>query len=242
MDDEAYSPHMLENLQELHGLLLQEETLQSTFERVAQLATRTIQGCDAAGVTILENSKPSTAAATDKFTLRIDRDQFDNAEGPCLHALETQEVVTVEDIDRESRWPTFTEAAKRDGLGSVMSLPLSVRDETMGALNLYSKKANAFGEDSRPLGMLFARQASVAISNAQVYASALQLAENLREAIKTRELIGEAKGILMAQEGVGEEEAFEMLKNVSQHQNLKLRDVAQKLVDEAIKKPESPDS
>ena len=237
--EDNLSPQIIENLQELHGLLSSEETLQSTLERMAQLARATIEGCDAAGVTILENSNVSTAAATDDFTLKIDHDQYQNREGPCLQALSTQEVVVVDDIASDSRWPNFAEAAQRDGLGSVLSLPLSVRGQPIGALNLYSKTASSFGDNSRPLGSLFAAQASVAISNAQVYASAVRLAEQLRDAIKTRELIGEAKGILMAQEGVSEDEAFEMLKRVSQNQNVKLRDIAQKVVKEAVKKPEA---
>lgn len=230
-------PRITEILEELHGLLLSKETLESTLERVAQLARAAIDGCDSAGVTILENSKVSTAAATDDFTLKIDGDQYENREGPCLQALSTQEVVFVDDLASDSRWPSFAQAATRDGLRSALSLPLSVRDQPIGALNLYSKRAGSFADNAQPLGSLFAGQASVAIWNAQVYASAVRLAEQLKEAIKTREVIGEAKGILMAQEGISEDEAFEMLKRVSQSQNVKLRDIAQKIVDEAVKKP-----
>jgi transcriptional regulator with GAF, ATPase, and Fis domain len=232
-----YSPEIIANLNELHGLLLSEETLQSTLDRVAELACATIDGCDSAGVTIMADSKPSTAAATDDFTLKIDHDQYANREGPCLQALSTQEVVSVQDVASDRRWPNFAAAAERDGLGSVLSLPLSVRDQPIGALNLYSKKANSFGENSRPLGTLFAGQAAVAISNSQTYSSAVHLSEQLKDAIKTREVIGEAKGILMAQEGVSEDEAFDMLKRVSQNSNVKLHDIAQKVVDKAGKKP-----
>lgn len=232
--DEHYSSRIIENLHELHGLLLSEETLQSTLERVTQLACATIDDCDAAGVTILENSKASTTAATDDFTLKIDGDQYVNREGPCLHALSSQEVVVIDDISGEARWPTFTEAAAKHGLGSVLSLPLAARGQPLGALNLYSKSTNSFDEDSRSLGKLFASQASVAISNAQVYNSAIRLAEQLKKAVESRELIGEAKGIIMAQEGVTDDEAFEMLKKLSQNQNVKLRDIAQKIVENAV--------
>ena len=237
--DGHYNPELIRNLNELHGLLLSEETLQSTLQRVAELACATIEGCDSAGVTIMERSKVSTAAATDDFTLKIDTDQYDNREGPCLQALSTQAVVAAPDIASDPRWPSFAAAATRDGLGAVLSLPLSARGEPIGALNLYSKEPNSFDEASEPIGTLFASQASVAISNAQVYTAAVRLSDQLKEAITTREVIGEAKGLLMAQEGVTEDEAFEMLKNVSQNQNVKLREIAQKLVDEAVKKPEA---
>lgn len=234
--DENYSSQIIENLQELHGLLLSEETLQSTLERVTQLACATIQGCDSAGVTILEDSKVSTTAATDEFTYKIDADQYENREGPCLQALSSQEVVLMDDIAKDSRWPAFSEAAAEHGLGSVLSFPLAARDQPLGALNLYSKSTTAFDDDSRSLGKLFASQASVAISNAQAYEGALRLAEQLKKAVESRELIGEAKGILMAQEGVTEDEAFEMLKKLSQNQNVKLREIAEKLVNKAVRK------
>lgn len=132
--------------------------------------------------------------------------------------MSTQEVVALNDVSQDSRWPNFLEAAQRDGLGAVLSLPPAVGNQPMGALNLYSKEPNSFDENSHPIGKLFASQASVAISNAQVYASAVRLSDQLMDAIKSREVIGEAKGILMAQEGIGEDEAFEMLKSVSQNQ------------------------
>lgn len=116
---DEYSPQILENLQELHRLLMSEESLESTLQRVAELACVTIDGCDSAGVTILQDSKVSTAAATDDFTLKIDHDQYQNREGPCPQALSTQEVVKVDDIASDTRWPNFAEAAKRDGLGAA---------------------------------------------------------------------------------------------------------------------------
>jgi GAF domain-containing protein len=234
--DDQYSPELIATLNELHTLLISEETLKSTLERVVELAAASIEGCDAAGVSLIEDEAVTTAAATNDFTLKIDVDQYENREGPCLQALRTQEVVSLGDVATETRWPWFVEAARKDGLGSVLSLPLAVRDRPMGALNLYSEKARSFDDNSQTLGKLFAGQASVAISNAQVYGAAITLSEQLREAIKTREIIGEAKGILMSQEGVGEDEAFEMLKRVSQNKNVKLREVAQKIVDEATHK------
>lgn len=236
--DYHYSPEIIEHLNELHGLLVSEETLQSTLQRVVELARATIDGCDAAGVSLIENSEVSTAAATDEFTLRIDRDQYKTREGPCLQALSTQEVVIVDDVASDPRWPSFAKEASGHGVASVLSLPLGVQDRPMGALNLYSKTNGSFGDDSESLGMLFATQASVAISNAHLYAAAVRLTEQLREAVKTREVIGEAKGILMAQEGVTEDEAFDMLKRVSQTKNVKLREIAQRIVDEAMAKAE----
>jgi AmiR/NasT family two-component response regulator len=104
----------------------------------------------------------------------------------------------------------------------------------LGSLNLYSKRVHGFGEASIAMGNLFSEQAAVALANAKTHASALQLTENLQEALKTREIIGEAKGILMVREDVNEDEAFQMLRRASQTTNMKLRDIAQELVDKVI--------
>jgi AmiR/NasT family two-component response regulator len=99
-------------------------------------------------------------------------------------------------------------------------------------LNVYSRAENAFDEEARALGQLLAAQASVALKNAQVYAAARDLGEGLRVALESRDLIGQAKGILMEREGIDDATAFEMLKTISQHANVKLRDVARKVIDE----------
>ena len=235
---EPFDLDLISNLNELHDLLLSEETLQATLERVARLASATLPGSDAVGVSLIDHSQVITAAATSDFTLQIDRDQYENREGPCLQAMDAQEVVLVEEIEKETRWPRFAEAAGEHGLGSVISFPLSVRDRRAGALNVYARSKNAFNEKSRSVGTLFASQASVALSNAQVYASTVTLAANLQEAIKTREIIGAAKGILMARERVSDGQAFEMLKQASQTTNVKLREIAQKVVDDETNKPD----
>ena len=107
-------------------------------------------------------------------TLKIDKDQYDTREGPCLQALASQEVVSVPNVAEDPRWPNFRDAASKEGLGSVLSLPLSVRERGAGALNLYSRSVGAFGDRSRSVALLFASQASAALSNAQVYAASLR--------------------------------------------------------------------
>jgi GAF domain-containing protein len=234
VEEISFRPEVLDHLNQLHGLLESEESLQSTLERIAQLATVTIPGCDSGGVTVMQKGKPSTAGATDDFTLKIDADQYGAGQGPCLQAFEQQQVVAIKDIADETRWPRFVAAAARDGLRSSLSLPLAVRDKPVGALNLYSRSTEAFRPDDEALSKLFASQAALALSNAQTYEAALILAEQLKEAIKSREVIGQAKGVIMEREQVSDQEAFQMLVRVSQNSNVKVRDVAQKIVDDAV--------
>ena len=224
------SGEVVHALDELNELLIDAESLDITLRRVADLAVRTISGCDGAGCTLTISGQPTTSGATEEWVLEIDKDQYIAGEGPCLEALEGGKVVLCEDISTETRWPDFVARSKERGLRSVLSFPLMTKNGPHGALNVYSKSPGAFGEEQQHVGDLLAKRAAVAVMNSNTYASAIRLVEHLKEALKTLEIIGEAKGILMAQEGVSPDEAFDMLKRASQTSNLKLRDIAQGLV------------
>ncbi|HEY7874874.1 MAG TPA: GAF and ANTAR domain-containing protein [Actinomycetota bacterium] len=113
----------------------------------------------------------------------------------------------------------------------AVSHPLHING-SVGALNLYSTEEHGFDEASRAIGEIFARQATIALRNASTYLAARMLAEQLNEALESRDLIGRAKGILMEREGVTDDEAFHMLRVISQNTNVKLRDIAQRVVEE----------
>ncbi len=142
-----------------------------------------------------------------------------------------QRVVDLPAMSVEERWGPFPSEALRHGVGSSLSLPLAVRQQPIGALNLYSRAERAYTDLSREIARLFAAQASVAVANAQVYEASRRLTEQLQEATLTRSVIEQAKGILIAERGCDEDTAFELLRAASQRQNVKLRDVAQRLVD-----------
>lgn len=225
------SPEIIDALQTLSGLLETDDALEATLQTVVDLSVRTLPGCDAAGATLRIRGKDTTAAATDRFTLEIDKIQYETGSGPCLEALETDRTIHVDDISEESRWPEFRHQAAQKGLRSSLSQPLR-EDGSTGALNLYAKTTEAFDEASIAVSRIFARQASIALRNAQTYLAARRLSGQLNEALESRDLIGQAKGILMEREGITDAEAFDMLKTISQNANVKLRDIAQRLVDE----------
>jgi GAF domain-containing protein len=140
--------------------------------------------------------------------------------------LRTKTVVEVPAIAGDGRWPLFAvRAAKHDVLSSL-SLPLVVQEEGRGALNLYGKTTAAFTTEDRDRGELFAEQAAVAIANTEVYWRTFELTENLQLALENRDVIGQAKGILMARRAISADEAFDELRRASQRRNEKLRDIA----------------
>jgi GAF domain-containing protein len=215
---------------ELVGLLRAEETYQETLARVAQLACATIPGCDAGSVTLWREGHPYTVVSTDDLAQAIDEAQYETLEGPCLDASRYGEVYVIGDMTSEGRWPTFAGVAVARGARSSLSLPLTVRDQPIGALNLYSIEPQAF-DGARDVGLLFAAQASVAIANARVYDASRALTTQLEEAMRSRAVIEQAKGIIMSEQRCGPDDAFELLRLASQRENVKLRDIATRIVE-----------
>ena len=219
-------------LAELSGVLLDDEGLESTLQRVAALACRTIPGCTAAGVTLVAgDGTPETAAFTHDVVLEVDRRQYDAGDGPCIDALRERRINRSASSEARRRWPEFASRAEEVGFTSFLAAPLIAGEVAIGALNLYSRSPDGFEELDDALVALFSGQASVALANARLYSSARTLSEQLQEALDSRAVIEQAKGILMAQQRVGADAAFELLRLQSQHANRKLRDVAREIVD-----------
>jgi transcriptional regulator with GAF, ATPase, and Fis domain len=204
--------------------LLAEEDVQHTLQKICDLAVETIEGCDHAGISFLKGKNVTTPAASDDVPRAVDAIQYETGEGPCLDAIRDHEVFQSGDLGTERRWPKFASRAQREtGVTSVLCFRLFVEGDTLGALNLFSKAHDAFDEDSRTVGVVFAAHAALALSTAMHD-------EQMEEALQSRDLIGQAKGILMAREGITADQAFDMLRRASQRLNVKLRDVAGSIV------------
>lgn len=234
LGENQFSPELLDALKALEEVVPLQEDLETTLTKIVEVSIRLLPGCDSASVSLVENGEVSTPAASDDGAVELDDAQYRSGRGPCLDAIRESRIYMVEDTREETRWPEFCRAASALGIVSSLSIPLRVNGTT-GGLNLYGRSKNGFAEVPNELADLLSSRASMAIENAKVYGATRHLVEQLQEAIKTREIIGEAKGILMEREGVGEDEAFQMLITVSQNTNTKLRDIAQKMVGDAKK-------
>lgn len=207
--------------------LLAQGGVQQTLEQICILAVDSIDGCDHAGISFLKGGHVSTPAASDSIPGVVDDIQYETGEGPCLSAMREREVFASDDLAQEERWPSFSARAQREtGITSMLSFRLFVAGDTLGALNLYSKSPAAFGAESRTIGVAFAAHAAVALSTA-IHE------EQMDEALQSRDLIGQAKGLIMARDGVTADQAFNVLRRASQRLNVKLRDVASSMVDSA---------
>lgn len=215
----------------LSGLLLSQETVQTSLQLVATLAQETIPDSTGAGVTLVDESgaRRSAAATTDQV-LQADRVQYDLDEGPCLTAWRDRVVVRVGDIATDGRFPRWARVAQDLGLRASLSAPLVAGDQSLGAMKVYSTEPGAFTDRSQHLLPMFAAQAAVLLANVQTYEHARQISDHLREALQSRDVISTAKGILMARDGLTDQDAFRMLVSVASRENRKLRLVAQDLV------------
>ncbi|GAC1367900.1 MAG: hypothetical protein NVSMB32_12950 [Actinomycetota bacterium] len=230
-------------LTELSRLLLKEETLASTLERVAVLAAHLIPGADAASVTVADSAgTPSTASSTHDLVSTLDAEQYRLDEGPCLAALRERQIFQVDSMAEEARWRNFCPLALASGIASLMAIPLGGNGTAPGAINFYSRQAHVFTEVDRALATLFAAQASVAADNARTFAELRcerdKMAQRLQEALRSRAVIDQAVGVIMERERLTPEEAFRMLRSASQRINVKVRDIAAEIV-EAVQGKES---
>ncbi|HEX8001962.1 MAG TPA: GAF domain-containing protein [Mycobacteriales bacterium] len=182
----------------LLGLLRTEESWTDTLLRVATLACASIEGCDSGSVTLWREGQPYTVVSTDDLAQEIDDAQYDVMEGPCLDASRTGRSYVIGDMAADPRWPTFSGVAAMRGARSSLSVALTVRGESIGALNLYSRGAHGFDGAVRAAEG-FAGQASVAIANARVYQASRTLAERLEEALRAAAEVEQAKGRALAE-------------------------------------------
>lgn len=213
--------------------LLSAATVQDTLDQVVSLAVDTIEGCDFAGIFVARGHTVTTPVCTDPLVIQADELQHRLDQGPCLDALAGSTVFYADDLGDDARWPRFGPEAVALGVRSLLALPL-LFDGAPGALNLYARYPQAFGVIDRGRGLLLASMAGMAFSSARSHEDEERRAAQLHAALATRELIGQAQGILMERERITSDQAFDILRRASQHLNLKLRDIAQSLIDTGL--------
>jgi GAF domain-containing protein len=216
--------HVLSELaRELHHADDPDDVLREAVEAAMDL----VPGAQAGSVTALVGGKRVVhKAESGALPARADALMSEVGEGPCLDALHQRRIIRVDDMRREARWPRFAPRAVELGALSMLAFPMFVKDDSLCALNLYAHEVDAFTDESEHVGRLLAAQAAVAYSGAQ-------RAENLQAAIETRDLIGQAVGLLMERYSISANRSFDTLVRFSRQTNRKLREVAAELVRDA---------
>jgi GAF domain-containing protein len=219
------------------GLLLTRETAETVLGLVTALALETIAGADGAGVTLLdERGRRTTSAATDPLVERADLLQYEYDEGPCLAAAAGRQVVRVDDLRADRRWPRWSGTAAEMGLRATLSAPMVAGDRSLGAVKVYAREPAAFDAHAEQVLPLFAAQAAVLVANVQSRERAERLTDGLRQAVRSRDVVSMAKGVLMARHGIDEDAAFAMLLGSARQDAAELRATAGAIVDSAVRR------
>ncbi len=238
---EADEAELYAGLRGVAGIVAGAQKVIDLLRDVAEFAVQAIPGVDGAGVALVDTRdgapRIQTWAATAVFVNNIDTVQYDDLrEGPCLTCMQSRRPVVSGSLGSDSRWPHFGGRVARMGVHSALSLPLVVGDEVIGAINSYANSRDAFGEHAVRLGSQFAGPAAVSVYNAQLLASAQERTRALQRALDSRAVIDQAIGIIRSRSGLSAAEAFERLIQMSQSENVKLYAVAERLVEEAVRR------
>jgi GAF domain-containing protein len=220
----------------MSGLLLNEETVETSLGLLSSLAQETVPGSSGAGVSIVDESRRRSAGSTDARVQQADSLQYELGEGPCLDAAAARELVRVDDLAEDRRWPRWASAATTLGLRAAMSAPLVAGNGSLGAIKVYADQPRTFDRHSEQRLTLFAAQAAILVLNVQTHERANRLSEAMREAFRSRDAVSVAKGMLMARNSIDEDTAFAMLMARSEQEGVPLVQTARKIVDTVVRR------
>lgn len=237
MAEDNPGPEVVRRLDEVTGhltdlaeVLAGQEDLGQVLQRSVDQVAGAVPGADMVSVSVLRGDAAQTVAASNRAVWAVDEDQYAAGDGPCLEAARTRQVVRTEMAGAERRWPKFARSARAAGVESYLSCPLIIGEEFAGSLNLYSEQSHGFADFDVALLRLYTTAACAAIDNARRYDRARELAGQLHQALDSRAVIDQAIGILIARAGITADQAFAELSRQSQNTNVKLREVAARLV------------
>ncbi|MBS3941423.1 MAG: GAF and ANTAR domain-containing protein [Actinobacteria bacterium] len=203
-----------------------------------------VLGVDGAGVSLAtgDGTHLKFVTATSDDIAAVEDVQVSLGEGPCHEAYRTGQQVTVPYLELEDRWLNYRKVGLERGMRAVAGIPMPVTDRRIGALNLYRLRPHSWGREELETAQLLADMASGYILNAnQLDDAQTRSEENLKRALESRDVIGQAKGILMAQHQLTAEAAFELLRRTSQDQNVKLRELAAQVVEAEARRTKPTD-
>jgi GAF domain-containing protein len=207
--------------------MYQHKTLEETLQAIAEVARDSVPGFDQVGISTLQSDgEVRTRAHTGALVLRLDELQYELSEGPCAETLRDSDVVVAPNVGHDQRWPRYVPQAVELGLRSQLAVKLYLDDEGMlGGINFYSTTSDEVDPDAPALARIFAAHSAIAVGHARER-------ETLFEGLQTRKVIGQAIGIVMERYQMDEDRAFSFLVRASSHGNIKLRDIAQELVEQ----------
>lgn len=232
--DEPIATSSEEFMAAISGVPEDTEALEAYLNTLVVAVRKYIDGCDEVGVTLIVDEHPRTAAYTTARTLEIDGMQYAIGDGPCLDAFRNQRENRVNLDGAYERWPAFAQKIAPDGIRSMMAVPLVSGGHAYGALNLYAYETGAFDDFDASMARMAAGRCADAVGAATQIMGARELAAQMEQAMASRAVIEQAKGVLMGVRGITEYEAFDIIRAESQNRNIKVRVLSERIVTGAI--------
>jgi ANTAR domain/GAF domain len=221
----SYDDALAAAMQDLAGFAVDgRKPIEQTLSELTEAAVQLVDGVDCAGVLLIKDGEFISVAGTSAVASTLDQAQRDTGEGPCVDAAERDVIVRCNDLRADSRWPRFSEIAISTGVLSVMSFRLYTQGVDSGALNLFGFGTGSFTAEPEALGAMLATHAAVSLA-----ASNRQL--QFESALASRDLIGQAKGIIMERFNVDAVRAFDLLRRISQESNTSVKEIAARLTE-----------
>ncbi len=217
-------------LRQITAIPADDSIVDSALRLVVALTKVTVPGADGVSVSLSRHGQLSTVAASDQTILDMDADQYSTGQGPCVDASIEGRWFHATDLEEETRWPAFIPLAQTLGINAILSNPLVAGDHSVGALNIYSRTAGAFRDKDQQLAAIFASEASTVLTDAGVETTDEQLALGLTDALRSREVIAQAQGILMKRDGLDADGAHAFLRDFSRKTNRPIRQLAEEMV------------
>ncbi|WP_068176389.1 GAF and ANTAR domain-containing protein [Mycobacterium sp. UM_CSW] len=200
--------------------------IEDALSKLTSASLALIPGADCAKISTIENGHLRSITATSQLTSSLDSAQQAAGQGPCLETISAKKAIRCDDLRTDTRWPRFTPRATTAGVYSVLSTPIDIPGETGATLTLFGFRAEAFGPDAEAVGAMLANHAAIALMH-------VKQERQFKAALATRNVIGQAKGMIMERFGIDAARAFAMLRAISQQTNTPLRELATRLVDGA---------
>lgn len=221
-------------LSQMSGLVLSRESVDTALELVTSLAATTTAGTMGAAVTVVDEHGKRSRAASNRAAEQADALQYELDEGPCLTAWATREMVRIDDTTTDGRWPRWNAAVQSLGVRSVLSTPLVIAGESIGAMKVYCERPVNYGPHDERIMLLLAEQAAILLSNTQSLQGARQLSRQLTEALASRDTIAQAVGVLLGRGATSAHEAFATLATAARQADRPVEEVARALIAEVL--------
>ena len=216
-------------LQQLAEVLQAQRTLGAALAGIAEAATVSVPGCDAASISISIAGRPATAAVTARVALELDMVQYDTQDGPCLKAFHAMSTIRVDLVDQSDAFPHFAEAARRKGFRGVLSVPATWGDEVVATLNLYSR-SGPFDESAESVASVLAAQVAIAVSRSPEFAAARGVVEQAQRDADDDADVNIATGLLMVNQSCTAEQADGLLRQAANRDERTILEIAQRIL------------